>query len=407
MRVVKRQRLHRLGLPLLVLAALIASCDGGEPDADAGDAALADFKREVLLSIGTNVILPTYEQFVTVSAELETAAAAYAADPSEPNRTAAQDAWRAAMDVWELAELMSVGPGGEGGTVGFTGGLGLRGEIYSYDLSSTCRVDQETLEPAHADADLLAEEPINVRGLDALEYLLFVETSENTCSVMSPINLDGSWAAAGADGIRDARAAYAATVATLVAREAVVLRDAWAPAAGDFLGNFAGAGLDGSDFPTAQTALNELVGAMLYLDPDTRDMKLAEPAGIAGCAEATCPSALETPFAQYGGTAITINVRGFQQVYHGGDPAGTTLGWDDLLIEVGASELEQQMTTAIADAVTTCDAMGTSLQEAIANDMPGVMACYDAISEILRLFKADFYTALDVEPGGMPPSDND
>ncbi len=387
---------------------LLVSCDGGDP-ADAGPPdGRADFTRMVLASIGANVIVPSQDDFVTAAAALEVATAAFAADPTDANRAAAQEAWRAAIDAWELVEVMQIGPAGMGGiTTGIVGGMDVRDEIFTYEQTSACRIDQETVEAAHGDPELLAAELVNVRGLDALEYLLFVDTDENACSALTPINAEGTWAALGTDGVRAARATYAASAATLVSREAVRLQAAWAPTGGAHLTTLSEAGLDGNAYVAAQTALNELAGAMLYLDGDTRDMKLAEPAGIAGCLEATCPSALELPHAAHGGAAIAINMRAFAYVYYGSRTGADTLGWDDLLVETGNAALEVELSAAVEAAVAACDALGPSLQDAIATDMPAVMAAYDAISEVLRLFKGDVFTALDVQPSGPNDGDND
>lgn len=400
-------RLTKTVAASLLLVLFTGSCDGGG-EADAGPDLLADRKREILASLATRVFLPSLEDFVVQAEALETATAAYAADPSDPNRDAAREAWRAAMGSWELVEVMQIGPAGMGGlTFGVVGGMDLRDEIYTYEQSSTCRIDQETVEGAYADPDTFAGELVNVRGLDALEYLLFTESVENTCSLMSPINTDGSWDALGADGVRAARAGYSATVATLVSRQAVALRDGWAPTGGDFVATLSNAGLDGNPYPSPQSAMSEIAGAMLYLDLDSRDMKLAEPAGIAGCLMATCPDALETPHAGYGGAALLANLRAFQLLYLGDAPGTEALGWDDLLVDVGAGELAAQLTAALEAAVTATEALGPSLQEAIATDPAAVMAAYDAISEVLRLFKTDLFTILDIEPGASFPADND
>ncbi|HJL19968.1 MAG TPA: imelysin family protein [Sandaracinaceae bacterium LLY-WYZ-13_1] len=399
-----RRRAPRVLAALGVLM-LLASCDGGDGGGDGGVDTLAGRKREILGAVGENVVLPTLREAVTAADALESAAQAHAADPSEANRMAAQAAFTDAMAVWQRAELMQLGPAGMGGAEGaVAGGMDLRDEIYSWDATSTCRIDQETVEDAHADPEAFASEVVNVRGLDALEYLLFVESPENTCTALSPINEEGTWDALSEDAIRQRRATYAHTVAVLVAQQAARLLDAWEPSGGGFVGELRTAG-DGSElFSSAQQGLNDLAGAMLYLDTQTRDMKLAVPAGIsADCTSETCVDDLEAPFSGTSKDHVLANLRAFQALYLGGPPETEALGIDDLLVDVGSEMLATQLAEAIAAAITAVEAIDGTLRAAIeAGDPDGaVMDAYAAIGEAQRLFKVDVVTALDIEPTGF------
>jgi len=414
--------LRRFLPALLSLGLLFVGCDDGEDppveDDDAGGGGGMDaepppdpdaVRREITANLAQTVILPTLREFATAATALEEATATLESDPSTANREAAQAAWRDAMAVWQQAEMMQIGPAGMGGTeCPVVGGTDLRDEIYSWDLTSECRIDQETVDETYADVDALAGELVNVRGLDAIEYLLFVEDGSNDCSSLSPINAEGSWAALGDAEVTARRAAYAHAAATLVARQATALRDQWEPDDGGFATDLATAGQDGSAYSRAQAAFNDLGGAMLYLDVATRDMKLAEPAGIAGCMEDTCFDSLEHPHARVSLASILANVRGFQRLFLGEQPGTEGQGWDDLLIEVGAEDLATDLTEAIAAAVSALEALGTdSLEEAVTSDASAVMAAYEAVGMAQRLFKTDVFTVLDIEPTTCRIGDND
>jgi predicted lipoprotein len=381
-----------------LIALALASCGGGGGGGgDAGVDTLAGRKREILAHLGETVMLATYRDFATAAAALETATAAYSADPSDANRTAAQDAWRAAIAAWQAAEMFQLGPAGASGAMGVVGGQDLRPEIYSFPVTNTCRIDQETVESAHESPDAFATELVNVRGLDAMEYLLFVESTENTCAALSPINETGSWAALGADGVRARRARYANTLAILVRRHADALRDAWDPTGGDFVGQLATAGESGSQFPTARRALNDLAGAMLYIDTMTKDMKIGEPAGLVRCTATSCPEELESRWARLGKDAVLVNLRTFQRLYLGAPPGTDAPGLDDLLLEIGAEALANQLRDAIAAAITAVEAVPGNLEDAIATDRAALQAAFDALTLVSRLFKMDLVTALDIE----------
>lgn len=395
---------------LSICAALLLSCDGGEGSADASTDTLAGRKREILAALGENVFRPAYASFADAAAALETATAAYAADRSEANRDAARQAWIDAMAIWEEAEVFLFGPAGPppGVTTDFAGEMMLRDAIYSFPFTTTCRIDQETVEEVFADPDAFASENVNVRGLDALEYLLFVESTENTCGPTATINSEGTWAALGADGVVERRARYAASLAVLVSRAAVALRDAWAPSGGDFVQALRTAGQEGSPFASAQAALNELGTAMLYIDNYVKDMKLGEPAGLYMCTTGSCVDLeqLESRRSARSKEHLLANVRAFRRVFLGGEPGGAELGLDDLLAEVGAGELAQRLESALDDAIAAIEALDGTLEEAIASDPAGVMAAHEALATASRLFKIDVFSALDIEPQGVP-SDTD
>jgi len=379
------------------LLALAMSCDGGgEPDA--GVDALAGRKREVLASLGANVILPTYRELATSAAALETATATLATDPSEANRMAAQVAWIETIGIWQRAEMFLIGAAGMSGTQGVVGGMDLRDDIYSFPTTSTCRVDQETVEQAYTNVDAFAGELVNVRGLDELEYLLFAPTTANTCLDTDAINTEGTWAALGDAEVNARRAAYAHTLAVLVKRHADTLVSAWDPGEGDFLGALSHAGEGSSPFATAQHGLNDLAGQMIaYADAVMKDMKVGEPAGILACPTGSCLEQLESPWAHRSREHVLINLRTLQTIVLGAPPGTEALGIDDLLLEMGASEAATQLAAAIADAITAVEALEGDLATAIEANPTGVMSAFDAMTTAVSLLKADLVTILDIE----------
>jgi predicted lipoprotein len=387
--------------PLCAVA--LATCDGsGAPDA--GPDTLAERKREVLAHVGEVIVLRALNDFVDAAALLETASESYAAGRSAESLASAQQAWTDAIAIWEQLEVVMLGPGG---AATFTGGLAIRDEIYSFPLTNTCRIDQETVGGAYADPDAFAAAPVNVRGLGAIEYLLFVATTENTCTSVSPINADGTWAALGDDAVAQRRAEYARSLAILVSRSAVRLRDAWDASGGDFLGSLATAG-DGSPlFATSQDAMNELAGALLYIDTIAKEMKVGEPSGIIRCtAGPMCLAELESRLSARSKEHILINLRAFQRVFLGDEPGTAAPGFDDMLADVGQAALSAQLEAAIADTIAAVEALPGTLEEAITNEPALVMAAYETFGAMLRLFKMDVFGALDIEVT-VVPTDND
>lgn len=363
-------------------------------------------RRAALESIGQRVILQTYQSFSDKAAALDVAVAAWQAAPAdEAKQRAAQDAWRDAMMVWQEAELFLVGPAGAMGVT--AGGEDLRSQLYSWPLVNRCRVDQEIVNKKYEDAATFAAQPVNVRGLDALEYLLFYSGADNACAPNAAINAQGQWAAVPAAELPARRAAYSKTLTADLIKHANDLRDRWAPERGDFLGELTGAGQDSATWASTQEALNAISDALFYLDKETKDMKLALPAGIMGC-ESDCAGKVESPFADASHLQILANLRGLSAIYHGGardDEAAR--GFDDLLRGVGAAALADKMDADIEAAIAATTAIGPSMSATLASDPAKVVAAHAAVRKITDSLKTEFVAVLDLELPQRAEGDND
>lgn len=400
-------------LPLLFLGAACSSDSDGSRDDVGGNDVLGQDVGDIggegatARNLIESVARTTSERilaFDTASDALVAATDAYAADLTDANREAAQDAWAEAMAIWQVAEMMQIGPAAR--MADSAGGEGLRDEVFSWPIDNPCRVDQELVEAGYND-DGFSSLPPSVRGLDAIEYLLFVETDDNACSATSGINADGEWAALGAEEVRQRRGTYASVAAALVADAADALAAAWQPDTGSYYVELVSAGNGSSLFATERDALNAISNAMFYLDKETKDMKLARPAGLSGCAEATCPDEVESLFARVSVDNIAANLEGFSQWYHGGPADGPEVGFHEVLIAMDAGQLADDMAAAIANAVALANDDSGSLFDRVSSDLDGVIALYDAVKVITDLLKTQFVGVLDLELPQRAAGDND
>lgn len=390
---------------LFTIIGCSSSTDGDTAPVDSNAAA----KRQLLTALATGVVEPLQADFVTRATALRDAADAWVTSGAEAERVAAQAAWTEAMTVWQELELMQFGPAGRPADFedGVAGGQGIRDEIYSWPLDNPCRVDQETVESTFEDPAALAAEAVNVRGLDALEYLLFAPANANACKPNSPINTDGSWAALDEAEVSRRRAAYAAALARLVITEAERLQSAWASSGSNFAAQLGGAGETSMVYDSAQAALNAISDAMFYVEQATKDMKVATPAGISGCATERCPEAVESEWARRSKEHVLANLRAFQRLFLGAAPGTEAVGFDDLLTAVGAEEVATQMSGLTAAAITAVEAIPSDLTTALTEHPAEVQAAYDALVALNTLLKTQFLSVLDLEIPQRAASDND
>ncbi len=377
----------------------------------------ASLRADVVRSLGENVVLPVYEEFASRADSLVSDLDAYAAAPSVDTRRAAQDAWSRAIDLWQRAELMQLGPAAAADLS--AGGEDFRDDIYAWPALNLCSIDQRTVGENYDSPSELAGDGINLRGLGAIEYLLFVDDSENRCSPVAAINADGSWERLSDQDIEQRRARHAHSLATLVKGSAEELVSRWRgdPEGGQegFLIELTDPARSGAVYGSAQEALNAISNAMFYLDRETKDMKLGEPSGISMCDGETCPDSRESRFANRSASHVVENIRAFQQLFLGGAPNSEAqntdsqdaqnLGFDDLLRDMGASDLSDQMESDIEASITAAEQIGPSLVEALSGD--SVVAAHTALRRVTDELKSTFLSVLDLEAPQRAAGDND
>lgn len=383
----------------LGLALAVPGCGGSEGGSSGAGATGGGGPRgEVLASLGENVVLPLTRDFVARATELESALTSAAT--GEGVSEEARAAWEEAMNVWQQLEVMQFGPAGSRAS-GVMGGQGLRDRIYSWPETSLCQVDRQTAGDAHDDPDRLAEIPGAALGLEAIEYALFNEDSGNACSALDPLNDQGIWNTL---NVPQLRLEHAAALATLVRADAIALRDAWEPERGDFLSEVTAPGGSGAIYSSAQEGLNAVSDAMFYVDKEVKDMKVGQPTGLTACPSEPCR--FESRWASRSREHLLGNLRGFRALFVGGADTDA-LGFDDLLADVGATDVAQDMVTDIDAAIERVEALPGPLPEVVASDFATLERAHDALIVLADRFEAEVLSALDLEIPNRAAGDND
>ena len=351
----------------------------------------------ILTSLAENVILPVYQDFHTAALALQTTAddyaAAVASDSNGADELAAlKEAWKTAMAAWQQAEMLQIGPAGSSSKT--IAGDNIRDEIYSWPTVNSCRIDQELVEAVYDASGFFSDELVNVYGLDAIEYLVFEQSSQNTCPSVVHLNTSGAWSAMSDADLKSGRASYSKSLAANLVTRANELVNHWSAEDGNFVEDLAKAGENGSIYQTQLEALNDVFAAMFFLDTTIKDKKLAIPAGLSTSCDGVCPDKAESQWAHVSKVNIVSNLKAFQRTFHGGLSPAEDVGFDDFLVELGYDELAQTMTEDIAAAITATEAINGTLKDALNNDYDNVKAAYDAVKAVTDNLKGDFVTIL-------------
>lgn len=320
--------------------------------------------------------------------------------PGQGQLEQVQSAWVAMMEVWQRLEVFRFGPAAS--PTRSPGGQDLGAAIYSWPSRNACAIDQRTVAGGYEPPSALAAQLVTVRGLDAVEYLLFSGSDANACSAVHPINAPatasptngsgGAWASLSAEEVRARRARYAHSAASLAAENVRKLEEAWAR---DFRDAFAEAGNRTAVYPTAQSGLEALVLGLLFVDRQLKDNKFADPAGIStACDRTNCPDLLESPYAERSLEHARANVEGLRCALVGNGTGGLT----KLLKSMGATKLAGEVEADLAAVESAMQALDPPLTRALSQSEPQVRAIFDALLVLSRRLKTEVLGVLDVQP---------
>ncbi len=355
-----------------------------------------EFNRSQLLADVTDqAIIPTIESFQqlsqtqAVSVQAMCEAIVSGAENTADLTAEAQTSWRSAMDQWQQIEVMQIGPL-------LDNDASLRNRIYSWPVVQNCAVDQDV---GYFEEGEISGQPYNItqrtsprRGLDALEYLLFSENLDHSCSAdrLAP----AGWNERSEQERRVARCEFATEVAQDLANSATTLVDEWQGNAG-YANTLKSA--DADHFDDEQAAINTITDAMFYVDSVTKDAKLAAPIGLGAnsCNNAACVQDIESNISANSISNIKQNLIGLQKLFIAGDEANA--GFDDFLVAVEASELADTMKQDIQEAIELADSFPLTMEEAVTTQPERVQELHQAVKDVTDNLKSVFITYLALE----------
>lgn len=361
------------------------------------------FTKVALLEAAASCAVARYDHFEATMRELRGALQTLVDTRDAASLELSRQSWRSAIASWQQAELFRFGPMGRAGT---PGALDLRDNIYAWPLISRCKIEEQLVNQAYA-APSFSTSLINGRGLGAIEYLLFYEGTDNTCSSFSVINANGTWAALGADALAQRKAEYALAAAKDVLERATELTNAWAPSGGDFRTQLVTAGRGSQVYASEQAALNAISDALFYLENEVKDDKIGKPVGLYECFTASCPEAIESQYARASTDHLRANVRGFRQLFQGCGEDNAGVGFDDWLSAVGAEEIATAMLHELGEAERAIDTLSPPLEQAIVTDIDQARAVHTALKRFTDILKTEFVTVLNLDLPKGAEGDND
>ncbi|MEO3403600.1 imelysin family protein [Mucilaginibacter sp. CAU 1740] len=350
---------------------IIQSCSksGSSPNGGGGDKGNSFDRKAMLTNWETNIILPAYTQYVSVTANLDAAVTAFNTAPDAAKLTALQTAFKSAYEQWQSASAFDFGPA-ETAT--------FRANTNTFP-TNVSQINNNIKDDVY-NPNLLVN--LSAKGFPAIDYLLFGVGADNT-AVLAQYTTDALAA--------NRKKNLAALSAELKTNAASIL-SAWN---GAYKTTFLNA--DGTD---VGSSTGQLVNQLIQDYENLKNQEIGIPAGIQSLGT-TFPTKVQAYYSKESVKLALLHIAAVQNIYLGKSAVGDGLGLDDYLIKANATytdgkplndAIKAQFTTSIAKLNVLTD----PLSDNIKNNNAQVTAAYAELQKLTVLLKTDMTSKLGI-----------
>ena len=369
---------------------------GGGDDGDSGGGGgLTDpeMRSQFIRTIGNGFILPTYTAMEAGARKLTALAETFCTTPHADNLSAAQDQWRRVAGLWMESELVKFGPAVQdlvhdnidAPRGGHANANGIKTRIERGDIDPTDPASARSL-------------PLNQRGLEGIEYLLFGDDGDGETM------LDTS------DPLWEQRCDYLEAIVDNLHANMETILTRWQASGGDYVGAWNAAGDAGnSTYPFVQDAVKELMGEMEFVLDDLVNVKLA--GHRQGARRPWADGKPESWRSDNSIANIRHRIEAAEMIYLGidRDTDQDGFGIDDYLRQTGEASLDAEIQAQFDVTLNALDAIPGTLSDAVISDnLTPVNNAETESRVLLRLLKRDLTVEqLDVFFPGFNDADGD
>lgn len=209
----------------------------------------------VLTDFVDRLVIPTYQELITKSTQLEQAVATLVKTPNEQNLEAAQSAWQATRQPWEQSEAFAFGPAE---SLGYDANLD-DWPVNQTDVTGLIK-SQEKLDQNYVETRLQGTQ----KGFHTIEYFLFGENNDRQANKLSKRELE-----------------LLQLLASDFHKTAEALKESWVAGVDGqpaFREVFITAGdTSNTTYPTVEAALTEIVSGIVGCVEEVGEVKIGKP----------------------------------------------------------------------------------------------------------------------------------
>ncbi|MEZ4459532.1 MAG: imelysin family protein [bacterium] len=328
---------------------------------DSGTVATSDFDDTVVIqNYVDSVMVPKYSLLATRAQALEAAVETFAADRTQANLEAAQQAWRDARQPWEQSETSLFGPVD-------VNGYDPAIDSWPLNLTDLNAVLASDVELTQAYFDGL---DASIKGFHAVELKLFGADGMQTPDGLNPRELQ-----------------YLRFAAADVAKTANLLADSWTAGQTPYAEVFRTAGeANNTSYPSRSAAAQEIVTGMITILDEVANGKISDPYNQRD------QGLVESPYSFNSIRDFSDNIRGAKSAYMGDfDLASKNgRGLDEWIAERDP-QLNDRVIQEFDAAIEAIEAIPAPFRDAILDDAgrAKIQSAIDAILVVKNTVESD------------------
>lgn len=260
----------------------------------------------------------------------------------DPSKLAeAKSQWKRTMLAFHFVDSAPVGPlWADDKTVST--------QIYAWPLFNSCGIDVETLKVFEGLGTPVTDLPVPVRGLAAIEYLLFEPKLESKCNARAYPQI-AAWVGRSTSHKSYDRCRMATGLAKDVLERTEILQREWNPSGRNFTKTL----IDGTDpqMKTPKDATNAFSDSLFQIET-VKDVRLGRPLGRhRDCVSdaGKCPESIEHSYSNFALQAVEVRLLGFESAFFGVFEGEEGFGFDDLLVSRGHKDIADRLRVLVKD----------------------------------------------------------
>ncbi len=292
--------------------------------------------------------------------------------PGEQNLSVARENWKRTQAILKRLEPFNIGPYM---TEQFEA-------LLDFWPARTQTIEEKITSEENFSPELLNSLGVSLRGLPAIEYLLFSPTESGEALELLT----------GPEGSKRCSLLVAQGIDLQDNTES--LQKSWSSEGKDYYSQFIHAGENSESFPMTQDLIDKLINQLSNFCEYAKDNKLGAPLGLKSGGLAR-PELVESPFSQESIANLSNNIAGIQAFFSGESEYGTGMGLQSLITyhdPSTAEKLKEQLETARLALL----AIQIPLDEAVLDVPSKVETAYNAIRNLRDTLKVTVSAQLGV-----------
>src|SRR3989338_300284 len=290
--------------------------------------------------------------------------------------------------------------------------------LYSWPFLNTCGIDQNVYSWFHQQKPKAQELFYNLRGLAAIEYLLFEDSLMSRCNIVAQPQMQ-QWNNQTTAQKKRQRCEWSLQLMTDIDEKAKILYSDWSTSGGHYTAQMVSAQI----FTNEKEALNAITDALSNIEK-LKDLKLGRPLGRhKDCDDVSCAKDVEHIYSGFSLQAGEAQLLGFKAIFFGSSSSSAkAFGFDDMLIQHGRQDVVTRMDLALDKAIASIKNAQNNghLKDQIENMNPmdckestsdrrlvEICAVHADIRDVAFIFKTEVLTALSLRAPPLQQGDND